>query len=133
MMWSARLRIPLHGQGGASLIESLVAVAILGTAVVAFVVALSTGSIAIGVADEQVVAQRLAQAQIEFIRGRPFAARYDPFATTLPEVPKGYEIRTIVVTPAPIPGGDADIQEIRVTIRRNGEDILTVATYRVRR
>ena len=48
--------------------ETLVAVAILGTSVVAFVVALSAGSIAVGEQDEIAVAQGLAQTQLEYTK-----------------------------------------------------------------
>ena len=122
----ARLRTTLQGERGSGLVESLVAVAIAGTAVVAFVIALSTGSIAVGVSDQQAVAQSLTQSQLEYIGGQNYADTYHPFTTP----PEGYAISIEV---GPIPGGCTNIQKITITISREGEDILTVETYRVNR
>lgn len=138
MAWLARLRIPVQDQRGSGLVESVVAVAISGIAVVAFVVALSTGSIAVGVRDQQVVAQSLAQAQLEFISGHPYGPVYphvytydgihNPNPITLPE---GYAI-SVEVDPIHR-GDDIRIQKVTVTISYEGEDILTIETYKVDR
>jgi len=124
----ARVKNRAHGQKGLGLVETLVAVAILGTSVVAFVAALSVGSIAVGEQDEKVVAQSLAQTQLEYTKSYP----YDPEATTYPTVytPEGY---IISVNVASIPDTDADIQKVTATISRDGENILTVADYKVNR
>ena len=108
--------------------ETLVAVAILGTSVVAFVTALSAGTIAVNEQDEEVVAQRLAQSQIEYTKGYA----YDSGASTYPVVtsPAGY---TIVVVVNTVPNTDSDIQKITVTIRRDGEDVFTIEDYKVNR
>ena len=130
MTWLARLRIPVEDQRGSGLVESIVVVAISATAIIAFVVALSTGSIAIGVRDQQATAQSLAQSQLEFIMGQPHSAAYPQVPITLPE---GYAI-SVGVGPIHRGGTDiADIQRITVTISRGGEEILTVETYRMNR
>lgn len=117
-----------HGQRGLGLVETLVAVAILGTSVVAFAVALSAGSIAVGEQNEEVVAQRLAQAQLEYTK----SYTYDAGATTYPAVdaPEGY---TVSVGVSSVPDTDADIQKITVTILRGGENVLMVEDYKVNR
>ena len=124
----ARVKNQAQDQRGLGLVETLVAVAILGTSVVAFVVALSAGSIAVGEQGEEVVAQSLVQTQLEYTKSYP----YDPEATTYPTVdtPEGY---TISVGVASIPDTDTDIQKITVTVSRDGEDLLTVADYKVNR
>ena len=126
--WLARTNILIQGQKGLGLVESLVAVAILGTAVTAFVVALSAGSIAVREQEEQVVAQGLAQTQLEYVK----SYSYDTEATAYPTVdtPEGYAISVAVST---IPDTDVDIQKITVTISREAEDILTVENYKVNR
>jgi Tfp pilus assembly protein PilV len=125
--WS-RIKKRARGQKGLGLVETLVAVAVLGTSVVAFVVALSAGSIAVGEQGEAVVAQSLAQTQLEFTK----SCAYDPEATTYPAVdtPEGY---TVAVNVTSIPGTDADIQKITVTILRESENILTLEDYKVNR
>jgi Tfp pilus assembly protein PilV len=115
-------------QRGLGLAETLVAVAILGTSVVAFVTALSAGSIAVGKQDEAVVAQSLVQTQLEYTK----SYAYDPETTTYPTVdtPEGY---TISVGVTSVPDTDTDIQKITVTISRDSENIITVADYKVNR
>jgi prepilin-type N-terminal cleavage/methylation domain-containing protein len=117
-----------EGQRGLGLAETLVAVAILGIAAVAFVTALSAGSIAVGEQSDEVVAQGLVQTQLESTKSYP----YDSQATTYPAVdaPAGY---TISVGVAPVPGTDADIQKITVTVSREGLSLLTVADYKMNR
>jgi type II secretory pathway pseudopilin PulG len=124
----ARITKRAWSQAGLGLVETLVAVAILGTSVVAFVVALSTGSIAVGKQDEEVVAQGLAQAQLEYTKSYP----YDPEASTYPTVstPEDY---TVSVAVSSIPGTDEDIQKVTVTITHNSENILGVEDYKVNR
>jgi type II secretory pathway pseudopilin PulG len=115
-------------QRGLGLVETLVAVAILGTSVVAFVVALSAGSIAVGEQDKEVVAQSLVRTQLEYTKSYP----YDSEATTYPAVdlPEGYAISISV---ASVAGTDADIQKITVTVSWESEDIITVEDYKVNR
>ena len=122
------LRCLARGQEGLGLVEALVAVAILGTSVVAFVVALSAGSIAVGEQDKEVVAQSLLRTQLEYTKSYP----YDSEATTYPAVdlPEGYALSISVTS---VPGTDADIQKITVTVSRESESIITVEDYKVNR
>ena len=117
-----------QGQRGLGLVETLVAVAILGTSVVAFVVALSAGSIAVGEQSEEVVAQGLAQTQLEYTK----SYAYDAGASTYPAVdaPGDY---TVSVGVSSVPNTGTDIQKITVTIIRDGENVLTVEDYKVNR
>ena len=118
----------VQDQRGLGLVETLVAVAILGTSVVAFVAALSAGSIAVGEQDEKFVVQSLAQTQLEYTKSYP----YNPEAATYPTVdtPEDYIISVNVTS---IPDTDADIQKITITISRNSENIMTVEDYKVNR
>ncbi len=122
------LRDLVREERGLGLVETLVAVGILGVAIVAFVAGLSTGSIAVRQAEGQVVAESLARSQLEYIKAQP----YNPEAMTYPpvEAPNNYSISVEVGS---IPGGSADIQRITVAILRSGESILTVEDYKVNR
>lgn len=127
--WLAGAKACLVGnERGFGLVETLAAVAILGVAVVALVLGLSTGSITVGEGNQELVAQSLAQTQLEYVKDYP----YDPAATTYPTVdtPEGYSIG---VEAGSIPDADTDIQRITVTISRDGEAILTVKDYKVNR
>jgi len=127
--WLAGAKACLVGnERGFGLVETLAAVAILGVAVVALVLGLSTGSITVREGNQGLVAQSLAQTQLEYVKDYP----YDPAATTYPTVdtPEGYSIG---VEAGSIPDTDTDIQRITVTISRDGEAILTVKDYKVNR
>ncbi len=130
MMISQCLRkLKLHrDEKGVALVESLVAVAILGTTVVTLIISLATGSIAIRETDEEVVVQSLARTQLEYIKGYT----YDPNATTYPTVstPSGY---TISVSVSSTPDADPDIQKVTANISREGNLILTIEDYKVNR
>lgn len=136
----ARVRVWLRDEKGLSLVESVVAIAIMGVAIVAFVLALSTGTMAVSQVEEEVVAQRLARTQLEYVKSYP----YDSEAATYPYVytydgtynpnpiilPEGY---TIAVEVSSTPDTDTDIQKIAVTISQDGDDILIVEDYKVNR
>jgi len=142
MTWLRKVKGWVRDQRGVGLVESLVAVAILGITVVAFVMALSSGAVAVREGNQQVVAQSLARTQLEYTKSYP----YDSEATTYPYVytydetynpspitlPEGYDI-LVEVGSILEPDTDTDIQKITVTISRGGEDILTVEDYKVNR
>ena len=125
--WIIKLKV-LRQEKGVALVESVVAVAILGAAVVTFVAALSTGSIAVRECDQEVMVQSLARTQLEYTKGYP----YDPDATTYPAVstPPGYGISVGVTA---VPDTDTNIQKVTANISRDGQVILTVADYKVDR
>lgn len=117
-----------HDQGGLGLVETLVAVAVLGTSVVAFASGLSAGSIAVKEQGETEVAQGLAQTQLEYTKSNacnPGAATYPALAA-----PPGYSISVGV---SAVPGTDTNIQKIIVTVSREGQAVATVAGYKVNR
>jgi Tfp pilus assembly protein PilV len=118
----------IKGQRGLGLVETLVAVAVLGTAVVAFVVSLSAGSLAVSEQDTETIAQTLAQTQMEYIKNYPFNAA----AITYPvvETPDSYSINVGV---SPVEGADANIQKITVDILQYGSSVFLVSDYKVNR
>jgi type II secretory pathway pseudopilin PulG len=122
------VRAKAPDQKGLGLVETLVAVAILGTSVVAFSAGLSAGSIAVREQDEIAVTQGLAQTQLEYTK----SYAYNPGAVTYPAVaaPTGY---TIAVGVSAVPGADANMQKITVTIAREGMAIETITGYKVNR
>ena len=124
----ARTAAGFNRQCGLGLVETLIAVAVLGSAVVAFVTGLSAGTLAVNVQDEQVTAQGLAQTQLEYTRSLP----YDPEASAYPPIaaPDGY---SLAVQVEPVAGADANLQKIAVTVTRDGESLLTVEGYKQNR
>ncbi len=136
MTWLRKVKSWVQDQRGVGLVESLVAVAILGVAVVAFVMALSVGTVAVGECNQQVVAQSLARTQLEYIKPQDYipTADYDPDdpddSYNTVDTPEGYDISIEVDS---IPDTDTDIQKIAVTISLGDENILTVEDYKVNR
>ena len=125
--WLGKVKVRVQDQKGLALPESIVAVAIIGTVVVAFVSALSAGSIAVREGGQEVVAQRLARTQLEYIKSCP----YDTSYSKVDEL-EGYTI-SVGVDSIPEAEGDTDIQKITVTILRDGDSIMTVEDYKVNR
>jgi type II secretory pathway pseudopilin PulG len=120
----------LHGQRGIGLVETLVAIAILGVGVTAFVTDLSAGSIAVNVQNETTLAQGLAQTQMEVIKAAPYdktGRSYRPV-----DSPDGYTIR---IDAGPVEGNEnkKNIQQVSVTILHNENKILTLEDYKVNR
>ena len=125
---SGGLRRARRDERGVSVVEALVAVAILGTIVVGLVAIFGTGSLAVRVVDIAAAGERLATNQLEYIKSYP----YDAGATGYPlvDTPPGYELD---VTVQPVPGADASIQKVTVAVSYEGEVVLTVENYKVAR
>jgi Tfp pilus assembly protein PilV len=115
------------GQKGIGLVETLIAVAILGTAVVTFITALSTGVISVGENDQETIAQRLAQSQVEYTKNLAFSPTGVYGAIT---APAGY---TLTITSTSVAGTDTNIQKITVTVLHNSNSVLVVSDYKVNR
>ncbi len=115
-------------ESGVSLLETLVALAILGLIAVAFLGGLTTAARATIIADEQATAESLARSQMEYVK----SYTYDSEATTYPivDTPEGY---AVFVEVSSIPDTDADIQKITVTVNRGSKLVLTVEGYKVNR
>ena len=124
MAWLKKVKGWVQDQRGLGLVESLMAVAILGVAVVAFVMALSAGTVAVREGNQEVMVQSLARTQLEYIKSCPYDTTYSEVEL------EGYDISVEVDS---IPDTGPDIQRITVTISRGGEDILTVEDYKVNR
>ena len=123
---STRVKAQNQNEKGLGLAESMVGVAILGVAVVTFIIALSAGSVAVREQNQQVTAQSLAQTQLEYIKSAPYNVAPYP---TIAE-PEGYSISVSVNSNL---YADSDIQQITVTITKGEEDILSIADYKVNR
>ncbi len=125
----AKLRAALaDGQEGVGLVETLIAVAILGVTLVVLLTAISTGSIGVATTEERVTAENLARSQLEYTKSQAYQAAPASYATVTP--PTGYAVTAAATS---IPEGDSAIQKITVTVTRDGETLLTVEDYKVDR
>ncbi len=127
--FKAKLRIAMtSGQEGVGLVETLIAVAILGVTLVVLLTAISTGSIGVATTEERVTAENLARSQLEYTKSQAYVTAPASYATVTP--PTGYAVTAAATS---IPGGDSSIQQIMVTVTRDGETLLTVEDYKVDR
>ena len=124
----ANARICIREERGIGLAETLVAITIIGIMAVAFITALSTGALAVRESDQEAVAQQLVRTQLEYLKSLP----YDATGATYPTVDAPADYTISLETNASI-YADTDIQKLTVTIYRDGESILTVAAYKVKR
>ena len=124
-----RLKFQLNSQRGIGIVETLVAVAILGTSVVAFIVSLSTGSLAVNALDQETTAQSLAQTQMEYTKNYAFIPGTF-FYPVIPDIPDTYYL---FVFSQQVPGADMNIQKITVFVIKDGVFILTLSDYKVNR
>jgi Tfp pilus assembly protein PilV len=115
-------------QEGAGLVEVLVAVAVLSITLVAFLAAISTGSVGVATTEERVTAENLARSQLEYTKSQTYVAAPTSYATVTP--PTGYAVSAVA---ASIPGSDSSVQKITVTITRNGETLATIEDFKVDR
>lgn len=134
----------MKSEKGFLLIETLVALALLGITAVGLLSGLATTFKAGGISQERVIAESLAKSQWEYIK----AQDYIPIADYNPDDPgKRYQLIDIpdelvvkdyaieLSTPQTIisPGDDDEfeVQGITVVIKRDGEQLLTMSDYKV--
>ena len=100
------------GERGVGLVESLIALAIVGVAITALLGALSTGSMAVGKTDRRVTAESLARAQMEYTKSLPYLVAPASYEAIAP-LPEGYSISAVA---SPVSGRDSDLQRVTVTV-----------------
>jgi prepilin-type N-terminal cleavage/methylation domain-containing protein len=136
----------VSGQKGTTLIEVLIAIAILGMIAVPFLTALSTSSRALIIADERTTAESLVRSEIEYVKSQYYcnaswSYNVDSTGSTslsdppdwfvashaLPDNCKDY---SLTVNASHIVGEGDGIQNITVTVKRNNDKlVLTTSTY----
>jgi len=108
---------------GFTLIEVLVALAILAIVAVTFLAAVGSNFKGASLAEERTTAESLARSQVEALKSAAYASSYT--AGVSPN--EGY---TVAVTVTPIQAG---LQKFRVTVSHQGREIIAVDDYKVAR
>ena len=128
-------RLFRHHSRGFTLIEVMIAIALLGIIAVAFLGALSTSSMALIIADERATAESIARTEMEYVKNCEYeyeaSPSYEKNDVESPTHP-GYFV-SIDASPLP-PGVDQGIQKITVTVSHQDKpDVLTLEDYKVDR
>ena len=125
----------LGGQRGVSLIEVLVAVAILGLISTAYLSALVSSSKTQNVDQTLASAMHLAESQMEYVMNQPYAVSYAPAPIPSEYADAGY---LVAISANEVNPGDASLQKICVTVSHSGRPIImsvsddcTLASYKV--
>lgn len=125
-----KLSISADQESGISLIEAVVALAILGVIAVSFINGMTGASEANFIADEQTTAESLARSQMEQVR----TADYVYGATAYPPAPipggGDYINYSAVITAEPLNNPDDGIQKITVTIKHFDKTIVKLESYK---
>ena len=144
MRWLGKERLRfLRGQRGLTLIEVLVAAAILAVIGVVLLNALDTNAKATRQLDEKVVATNLATAYIEDIKAMDYAETY-PEPKDIIAIPPQYDVNVdITFTDDSNPNDGIEwnydpvgktIQKLAVTVsREGGKHILTICAFKTKR
>ena len=116
----------MKSQKGIALIETIVALALLGIISVSFLSSLATTSTARAIASERTSAKILAENLMEQVKKQPYASSYDDLLPI-----EGYPGYTSNITVQSMKNGN--IQMLTITISRAGQDVLTLESYKVDR
>jgi type II secretory pathway pseudopilin PulG len=133
-----KLNILGANESGVGLIETAVALAVLGIIAVSVFTGLSTASKSTFTADQRNTAQSLAQSQVEFVKDSDYI-NFSDFGHDdygLIAAADGYSIESLTIPINPdtgeaLPSGqDLGLQKIVVTVEHYGDSVCTLESYK---
>jgi prepilin-type N-terminal cleavage/methylation domain-containing protein len=123
----------MNSEKGFTILEVLVAIALLGILGVAFLGGLSTASKALFLADERTTAESLARSQMEYVKNEMYDDT-DPYKYAQTDVPSSDDpAYTISVDAEPLNTPDDGIQKITVTVNHHSKQVIILEDYKVDR
>ena len=116
----------MNSEKGNTLVEAVVALALIGIIGVCFLSAVAASSSSRLIADECTSGRILAESQMEEIRKSSYALTYDPIP-----IPDEYVSYSALIEVDPFRNGS--IQKITVTISHNDKEVAILESYKVNR
>ncbi len=128
-----RLSIFTGHESGVTLLETVIALAILGVISVNFLGGLTTASKSAFIIDEQATAESLARSQMEWAKTTAYV--YDATGYSPAPIPsdEDYIDYAAVITTEPLRTPDDGIQKITVTIKHSNKEVTVLEGYKVDR
>jgi prepilin-type N-terminal cleavage/methylation domain-containing protein len=123
----------MKNKRGASLIETVIALAILGIILVGTFENINVSLKVVAKTDERQIARSLAGSQMEYVKEQPYAVSYSPGP-----ISSEYAGYSVAIYVANISSRDANIQKIRIVVNYQGRAIImaqnsTLEGYKVNR
>jgi type II secretory pathway pseudopilin PulG len=115
-----------RGEKGISLIETLIAIALLGIIGGTLLAGMSGVYKATPIAKEQDIGKSLAQSQLEYVLQEEYKLSYSPAP-----IPSNYGNYTVTIDTDSF--RDGNIEKITVTIRHNGKEVSELEAYKINR
>lgn len=120
-------------ESGATLLETIVALAILGTIVVVFLGGLIGTTKAASLADEKTTAESLAQSQMERVQNATYATNATGYTPAALLQIADYANYSVGILATALHSPDDGIQKITVTVSRDGRQVFKLEGYKVNR
>jgi prepilin-type N-terminal cleavage/methylation domain-containing protein len=122
---NSQVRKAFQGRSrGFTLIDVMIAIALIGIIAIAFLSALSTASTVLIITDERATAESLARSQMEDIKNQPKSATYP---STIPPAYEEAGYSATIDTNLLNEG----LQKITIIIDHDGEELVTLVGYKV--
>ncbi|MCK4387926.1 MAG: type II secretion system protein [Dehalococcoidia bacterium] len=133
MRFTSILQAFASRESGITLIETVVALAIMSTIAVTFLSGLATTYKAAFIVDEQATAESLAQSQMEWTQNVDYVYSTTQYSSA--SIPSGrdYINYSATITAEPLHNPDDGIQKITVTVKRFDETVTRLQSYKVDR
>ena len=148
------IKIVIKNERGIGLIEVLIALAILGIVAAAFLSGLATASRAVYIADVRTTAESLARSQMEYVKNQEYIpvpegadeVTYQKIISD--DIPVGYTIESADHTgttvgdikgvpwdsdDGEVEDNEVGLQRVKLVIKHQGKNIITLEGYKVNR
>ena len=121
------------GESGTTLLETLVALGLLGIIAVAFLSGLATTSQAGVIADEQATAESLARSQMEWAKEASYIDEATEYASLSIPSYQDYAGYNVTIAAEPLHNPDEGIQKLTVTVSHHNRELTKLEGYKVNR